>query len=64
MDRRYLYITDSTLCKAMNLRINTELLTRFLTSRLVLGPPSRQDIITRIQRTDTHHVLPPGWQYR
>jgi len=46
------------------LHINIELLARFLTSRLVLGPPSRQDIIKRIQRTDTHHVLPPGWQYR
>jgi hypothetical protein len=46
------------------IRINTELLTRFLTSRLVLGQPSRQDIIASIQRTDTRHVLPPGWQYR
>jgi len=62
MDRRYLYITHLTLHKMI--RINTELLTRFLTSRLVLGQPSRQDIIASIQRTDTRHVLPPGWQYR
>jgi len=62
MDRCYLYITHLTLCKMI--RINTELLTRFLTSRLVLGQPSRQDIIASIQRTDTRHVLPPGWQYR
>jgi len=31
---------------------------------LFLGQPSRQDIIASIQRTDTRHVLPPGWQYR
>jgi hypothetical protein len=62
MDRCYLYITHLTLRKMI--RINTELLTRFLTSRLVLGQPSRQDIIASIQRTDTRHVLPPGWQYR
>jgi hypothetical protein len=46
------------------IRINIELLTRFLTSRLTLGQPSRHEIIERIQRTDTYHVLPPGWQYR
>lgn len=46
------------------MRMNIDLLVRFLSLRCYFGSPSRQEIIDAVNRTATRSVLPDGWVYR
>ena len=46
------------------IHINTRLLAAFISIRLSLGIPTKDEIISRISRTNTHTIYPPNWEYK
>jgi hypothetical protein len=46
------------------IHINTSLLAAFISIRLSLGIPTKDEIVSRILKTNTHTIYPDGWEFK